>query len=453
MPVLFCAAYVYGRLICYGPMTDSIGAQDTESYFETAKEDFPSLEFFEAPRSAALPLLIKLLNPAVEYEITLMSEPYYGSEPSLVIQPGTEKIVQTQTIIAMVCWVCSALLAASCVNGWFSKALISFLILVFSFVPQIADWDSILISESLSFSLMGLMIALLLKIIPYREKPGKSPWVFGFFELVVTILWVFTRDTNVYFVLLTAILLIVISLVWWFRKGSIQAASFILGCCMIGVFLFQQQSFNKSERSLLPFLNNMTANIFPYEERVAFFEKEGMPVTKELLAITGSAEYNEIYQQETFMRWARRNGVKTYKKWLMSMPLWCVTQIWENLDSFFEENEQPFFYGQPNQKPHWASKVGNLFHPLSAGIILIDLLLTLSLGISGFRNHDGNQIRWFCFGVIVFLSSGLMMSISFLGEVRSIWRHVLSSAICFRLLLWMELAAVTQKSAGLTADR
>lgn len=445
LPLLFCAAFIYGRVIYYGPMNDSVSTHDSESYFEAARMDFPSLEYFEQMRSATLPLIIRICNPSLEHELTLLSEPYFNSEPKLAVQPGTENIIQFQTILSIVCWVLCALLVCSCLKSWFSMALASLLILLFAFVPQVADWDSILISESVSFSLFALMLGLLLKLIPNGKPIRFWGWLNGVFFLIVSTAWVFTRDTNAWFILLSALVLIISGIIWWISRSHLNAPSLLCGFILIGLFIFQQQSFQNSERWLLPFLNNMTTNVLPYPERVAFFEEAEMPVDEKLLAQSGSAEYNKIYEQDLFMTWAKRFGMKTYQKFLLSMPLWTVKQVYENLDLFFEENIQPFFYGQDNEKPHWADRVGNLLHPLSAGVILIDLLLVILLGIQAVRSQSGELVRWFCFSLILFLGGGLMMSISYLGEVRSIWRHVLSGVMALRLCLWLMIPALGDK--------
>ena len=124
------------------------------------------------------------------------------------------------------------------------------------------------------------------------------------------------------------------------------------------------------------------------------------------------------------------------------MPLWSVLQVYENLDTFFEENRQPFFYGSKEQRPHWAEKPGNLAHPLSASVIVIDLLFLILTAVKAVQSGDGNDMRSFWALLILFLGGGLMMSISYLGEVRSVWRHVLGAVMALRLATWLGFCAM-----------
>ena len=442
LPFAFCIAFLYGRVVFYGRMDDSVAVQDSESYFLAAENTSFSLEYFEQQRSITFPLLIHLSNPSGEHELTQLAEPYFGTEPRLAVQPGTEMIIRNQTIISIVCWIGCMVLVVSSINGWFAKAIASFLILGFGFVPQIADWDSILSSESLSFSLFALLIGFLIKVLPNGEGDSVFSWLAAFGLLAVNFLWIFTRDTNAYFVLIESLLLIIAAVIYWARRSGQRISSLICGFLLAGLFIFHQGTFRESERWLVPLLNNLTVNVFPYEERVEFFKEYEMPADEETLALTGSAEYNDITENEKLIHWARRFGMQTYQKFLLSMPLWSVLQVYENLDSFFEENRQPFFYGSKEQRPHWAEKPGNLLHPLSASVILIDFLLILLTGVKMVRSGNSADIRLFWLQLVLFLGGGLLMSLAYLGEVRSIWRHVLGGVTALRLALWIGISGL-----------
>ena len=448
LPLVFCAAFLYGRTVYYGRMDDSVAVQDTGSYFETAEKAAPTLTFFEQQRSITFPLLIRLSNPSGEYELTQMAEPFFGTEPRLTVQPGTEAVIRNQTIISIFCWIGCTLLIVSSLNGWFAKALAAFLILSFGFVPQIADWDSILSSESLNFSLFALLVGLLIKVLPNGKADNFGAWAAGVGLLIVNFLWIFTRDTNAYFVVAEAVLLIIAAIIYWTRRSGQRISALLCGFLLAGLFIFHQGTFRESERWMVPLLNNLVTNIFPYEERVEFFEQYNMPVDEETLSLTGSAEYNEITENEKLIHWTRRFGMQTYQRWLLSMPLWCVQQVYENLDGFFEENRQPFFYGSKEQRPHWAEKPGNLLHPLSAAVIVIDLLLIIFMGSKMVRSGSSSDIRFFWLMLIMFLGGGLLMSLAYLGEVRSIWRHVLGGVTALRLTLWLGICALFSKPSA-----
>ena len=63
LPFIFILVFIYGRIVCYGPMNDSVAVQDSESYFAAAEKAAFTLDFFQQSRSITYPLLILISNP------------------------------------------------------------------------------------------------------------------------------------------------------------------------------------------------------------------------------------------------------------------------------------------------------------------------------------------------------------------------------------------------------
>ena len=57
-------------------------------------------------------------------------------------------------------------------------------------------------------------------------------------------------------------------------------------------------------------------------------------------------------------------------------------------------------------------------------------------------------IRWGAWAAVPALGGGLLMSLSYLGEVRSIWRHVLGGVTALRLLTWLGIYAMFSASSA-----
>ena len=440
--------FIAGRLDAYGILRDSVAANDTSSYFDCAKADFTKIEAYECHRSATLPFIIQKLNPDLKYELTDVSEPFFGSEAELQVQPGTEKLVIFQTLLSIFSWCFFTLTVVGLFRHELSKIFAAIILFGFAFVPQIADWDSVLLSESMSFSFFILLCAFLIRFLQNCYGPGSlmRRFLSGFFLLISAIFWLFTRDTNAYFIAFLSVIFFILFWATIFSHRKFQGLMLVLSLCLAACFLFQQQTFRTSKRWLLPLLNNLTTNVFPYPERVAFFEEKGMPVNEAVLSQSGSAEYNDLYNQKEFIQWAETNGLSAYTAFLMNMPLWSVQQIFLNLDGFFAENLQPFFYGKPDEKPHWADKVGNVLHPLSSAVLWIDLFLLLILFIYTIRKRDADSLVWFLFSFLLTIGSIMMISVAYLGEVRSVWRHVLCGVMPLRLILWIQILEILDQS-------
>lgn len=434
--------FVILRIGTNGKLTDSVAAQDTQSYFACAERNFLSYEGYTCSRSATIPFIYRLLNPSGEVELTKLAEPFFGSEPRLEVQPGTERIVTFQIILSIVSWLVLTWVVAFSFRRFRTRVIAALILLSFAFVPQLSDWDSILLSESVSFSLFALMSAFFLRLLTLtlRSDPASK------FQRIETILiavlffisacaWVFTRDTNAYFLILLAIAM-GLAAVLAFQRRALSSAliSLILGLLLSGLFAFQQATFRASERWLLPMLNNYVGNVFPYESRVAWFEDRGMPVQDDLIAKTGSAEYNDIYEQTEFIDYVKRSGTQNYISFLANHPLLTLRDTYFALDEFFAENIQPFFYGADEDKPRWAEPLGNLLHPLSSALVLLVPILCAVVWIRGGSAVPSARVLFLC---LLTLGALALTWIAYLGEVRSIWRHVLSGVLMLRLALWL----------------
>lgn len=445
--LLLSAAFVLMRVRTNGNLNDSVAAQDTRSYFDCAGRNFLSREAYTCGRSATLPLLYSLLTPNGEYELTVMAEPFFGSEARLAVQPGTEKIVRFQLILSIAGWLIFSWSAASLFRNAAVRIVSVLLLLTFAFVPQLSDWDSILLSESISFSLFILMSAFWLRFLNAVFKRGENPWeiaVFTILFLISAVPWTFTRDTNAYFLAIVALCCLIIGFVILRRKRiAATAASILTSLFLTALFLFQQSTFRESERWLLPMLNNYTGNVFPYESRVEWFLLRGMPVSDTLLQASGSAEYNEIYQEEAFMEWIRTDGTERYIGFMIDHPLLTLQSVYFQMDEFFAENIQPFFYGAEEDKPRWSEPLGNLLHPLSSSLMLIVPGLWLILVR---KKAAQAEPIWIVFLLVLTVGGFALTVIAYLGEVRSVWRHVLSGVLMLRLGLWLTLLALLDVS-------
>ena len=456
--LILTAVFVTLRIRTNGILTDSVAAQDTESYFQCADRNFLTRSGYTCSRSAALPFLYSLLNPTRDHELTVLAEPFFGSAPRLAVQPGTEAIILFQLIFSIVSWVLFVWTAASLFENPSARVFAALILFAFAFVPQQSDWDSILLSESLSFSFFILMSAFFLWFLRFAlSRPARNSreTVQTAAAAALTFLsaagWIFTRDTNAYYVALIALLCFGLTAAK-LRRRALRAA-IVPGALTIALavlFLFQQSAFRESERWLLPMMNNYVGNVFPYETRVAWFAERGMPVSETLLTRTGSAEYNGVAEEKEFIEWLRNDGTKTYTAFLVDHPLLTALSVYNAADEFFAENVQPFFYGAKEDKPRWAEPLGNLLHPLTSALLLIAPALCLIL--IGSRAAPGNPL-WTVFACLLTAGGIALTGIAYLGEVRSIWRHVLSGVFMLRLATWIGLLAVYDRTRSARTEK
>ena len=443
---IILVVFIIYRLTAYGVWSDSVSTMDTQSYLNTANLSVMTPEFWTAIRSPTYPILLKILAPVENYQVTHISIPYEHAEGALLDQPGFDRVVIFQMWFAIVSWGIFVLTLFRHINNSWVRLLLSICILFFAFSPQISDWDSIIMTESLAFSLFVLICSVIVELtfdLLSKNSNKIKFWILIGSLVLLSLIWVLLRDTNVYFLVFTVLFLLIGIGSRFIVRKDLRLPIFI-GCAfLIGIFIFQQYTFRNSDRWLVPFYNNVTWNIFPYPSRVDFFKEYGMPTNPELLSLRGSAPIEGGEGQADFIEWSKKNGLTVYSRFLLDHPIWAIRSVWENLDSFFAINLQPYFFEGVYERPNWMIPIANLLHPLSSIPVLLNGLFVLVIMIYAIKSKSVNAIAWAWILIWFYGISMMLMALGYLGEMRSTIRHVLGGVVPLRLMIWILFALVS----------
>ncbi|MBE3144775.1 MAG: hypothetical protein IMZ61_12770 [Planctomycetes bacterium] len=201
---------------------------------------------------------------------------------------------------------------------------------------------------------------------------------------------------------------------------------------------------NRSMRWEKPFIANLIGNVLPYESRVEYFIKQGMPYSKDLgEAIRGGVRKNDYTHFPEFMTWMKNGGGSIYTRFLMKNPFWASWVIFRDMDGFFVTNLQPYFSSDSNTRPVWFETVGNMFHPLSTVIIPIDLLLTGLILLVALHRPEKDIVAWALIFGWLFLGEILLLFVSYHGDYYSQNRHVLAALMPMRLSMWLLMVTIS----------
>ncbi len=443
--VLFLS-FVFFRICFYSPLNTSVGTLDTKSYILSSEAPFPSWEFFTTSRDPTIPLIYKLLKPTDGYRLTMISAPAAPDNHGVLEkQDGFDRVVIFQLLFSILSWGTLCFVVIRHLSYYWVKIGAMVMICLFALTPQIADWDQILLSESVSFSLNVLLIAVLIEFIFSLSQPEndrKLIWTYLYLTgiVLISIAFVFTRDTNAY-VLPVTIIFLLPPLFFFIKKKSRKIFPVMLLICSLGgVYIWHQISFRASNRWLSPFLNNMAENIFPYPKRVELFTNQGMPVSSKLLGLRGFAEDNGIYNFSEFISWAKVNGLAAYSNFLAQSPLWALKSVFENLSIVFSQNLQPYFINGPHVRPEWLILIGDMVHPLSSVVIVEDLIFLILILVITIKARDQKSITWFWICGWLFVTAVTLLAIGYLGASIGVIRHTMGGVVLLRLILWLSIA-------------
>jgi hypothetical protein len=397
-----------------------------------------------------VPLLYKIFTPPGGYDTSIRSEPSIGKLPGLRELPGFSNIAFAQSIISVLCWMALAIsLYMKLENRWLKYVSVS-LVLLSACQPEIVSWDHVMMAESLSYSLFALLIAFSLPLFDisfFRDEtaPKYKKWLAAGF-LLTLFFWVNTRDTNIYFLEITNISLIIglaISYVGSkFKKISRLGVTVLVVSSLI--VIFQQAGARGSTRLVNPLINNLTANVFPYSTRVEFMhDKWGMPNTPEIISNRASANYSTITGNKEFVRWVQKNGLSAYTDFMINTPEWTVQMLINSFSDTFGYYKQPYYDPSTVKLTVDPKQLTRLINWSSSDLIVISLFLTL-LAIG--KNLKQKQTTlWPVLGMMasIWLGAGVMYTASYLGETwGSAARHIQNVILTYRLLILVYIPVI-----------
>lgn len=409
--------FAWLRIELYGNPALSIAGNDTPSYVESGRVPLLSAEIMTGRRLLTTNLVYKILEPPSGYEILVN-----GSLETTrrVIQPGFDRIVILQLILSLLGWGMLAWFVAETLRDAWLKIVCAVLILSFGFTPQIADWDSILMSESLTFSLFTIQFALIVKIafMLFRDANAKvTPWVlaWGF----VFFFWTFLRDTNLFTSLMTIAMIAILFISPRFRLNkTLTGVMFFLSVLFIlGLF-----TAGASVRSLVQIRNLYKDDIFPNPTRVAILqETDAMP----------------LWESPEFEPWLEERGSSAILRFMLTHPGYPATKILKDFPYAFTEIEQTYFTARDlNPAREVLFEVGNALHPENTTPFFLSLLFLAVMWRLALKDMGDSRL-WMWLGIWLFATASLTLIPTILGDTWALNRHALYSTTIFRLMMWV----------------
>jgi hypothetical protein len=442
------------RLFASGNPDLSIATADTPNIIHSSRIPLLSWDFLTSNRTPTIALIYKILEPASGYEVARLSEPAVSGTVELAFNPGLHRVAIAQLVAAMLCWFTLAVVVARHLVNPILKILGALLVLVFAISPQLTDWDRVLMSESISFSLFALILALSLEMSVRIARDGRQlnlrTKILAGIWLVSLLFWVFSRDSNAYLVLVTIGALGAPLLIPRLRRHLATRALLVLIALVGLLFTFHNVTLNQSDRWVNPLLNNLIHNVLPYEHRVAFFERHGMPVSDELLAFqTSRGNERGFLELPDFMQWVYDRGASTYALFLLNDPGWTFTTLLSNVDYLFSVNTQPYFYRPHNAALIRLNSFGDYLHTTTGSTVVLAGLLTLGFLAMAFLRRDRTRLAISYMFVWLLLAEFAMLFVSFHGDTLGVQRHTLVAVMPFRLSLWIRAVFVVDQVVSL----
>jgi len=421
---IIIVAAIMLRLYLYGDPQLSIGMGDTPSYIQSSRAPVLSWTSLTGRRLFTMNLVYHIfVKDPNNCPVPVMIDPSKQRQASLELQSCFDKIALLQNLLSMLGWSFLAWEMSSRIKTSLYKILITIIILSFAMSPQIAEWDSILSSESLTLSLFVICLALLIEIAfqLFECQNGNKRKIYILLAgwLIVFSLWIFVQDADLYFVPITLILLTPLII----RDRLKNKALLIASLFMIGILVLGLISSANSTRWQPSIEHSYGKFIFPYLSRVNSIKALGAPDPN----------------SPNFIQWFDKKAPSAYLLFLASHPGFVTSNAFEHMYMFTSDYLQPYFTDENAEFSSSLMIWGQIFHPVSSDVFLIDTLLLAFLCYTALNNKERTTSIWAWIGAWLYVSSAAALFIRYFGDTESVLRHVFPAVEFFRLLLWILL--------------
>jgi hypothetical protein len=427
--IAFWAILVLGaifRLLLYGDPRLAVATLDTESYIDSSRASLLSWDALRGPRLFTTNMVYKLISSnsnCSQIPVSMLGMPAVGVEARREIHPCFETIAVLQTFLSIAGWLWLAFVVSLHLKAPLAKLLAAGILILFAFTPQIAEWDSVLTSESLSLSLFALSLGFLIEISFCRadgriRRDGyvKSLYVLWF---IFFTLWLFVRDTNLMAIPVTLIFLVPI---FFSRRSSTKPLILALGILLIVLFTLGSLAARQSPRWSTPIKDTLEDWIFPFPARMQFLSEHfAMPAPD-------SADNKS---------WFDSRAPTAYSMFLLSHPGFIVTTVMDNWFVLYNGYMQPYYKLAKTNTASVLLQLSKLFHPGSSVFYLVDTIVLVSLWAAALTGRA--RLAWIWVLTWLYLTAAISLSLSFLGDSQGVMRHIFPSLEMFRLFLWLSL--------------
>jgi hypothetical protein len=397
---------------------------DTLSYVITAEHSLLSASFWLGLRPFTYPLFLSLLN---------VNQGNYTSVEMMQV------VTTAQAWISIFCWASLAISVSQAIRQEILRPLVFGCILMFSVTPEISLWDFSVISESFTLSCFALMLAVWIWLFTFFAKPEKPGirWLFLALSLLATLLYVFTRDSNIYLVLICSITFLAASLFIKHFKPLRQVTLIFLVLSM-GIYFFHSFSLSTGDRWQVFLYDQLAMRILKSETATQFFVENGLPDSQKLRSTANMTpgEYQPIYKSDPELgpvrEWVARDSKRVYISYLLDdLPGTLVTPLLKYnklLNSNNLEYRNPK-YGVLPISSQIDRLVSILYNQNTLALLITGLLAIAGLIYFLIRNPGPVWLVLLAVILTMYPAMGLIWH----AEPMEIERHALQIGIQFRL--------------------
>jgi hypothetical protein len=243
-------------------------------------------------------------------------------------------VTQAQFAFSVLAWLAFASALAAQYRRWWVSVLAFTAALALGLSAGVTQWDSMILSESVSTSLFAVLMTMWMRLSNGLTTPKTLA------ILVIAIAWSMSREANCLLVAPLGVAVVLWGL-WYLRPHTLERRlSALLGGGLLAIVIATFAISGYGDRWVFPLLNVIGTRVLPSPEKLAFFQAHGMPVNSKLMEMSGEYASGKnwafYYAPELaeFRAWVNTQGRAVYARDLVMHPWRSLGEPVENIDQF-----------------------------------------------------------------------------------------------------------------------
>lgn len=309
--------------------------------------------------------------------------------------------------------------------------LVGFIVtLSFGLSPTVQVWNHAVLSESLSISFMIFILAV------FVQLSQQWKWRYLVWLALLFVFWMGFREANAYIALFVAFTFLIMG----FIRRTLRIywlISFVIGITFL--INYQFSSATALPRWALPLAEVITHRILPNQEFLKYFSDNGMPVTPELMALSGRNAISDNFavvnniRLKRFSKWLFNDARNVYVEFLLAHPVYTIASPFVNIETLLGYD---YFEGVTvdDYVAALPKLVNELFYPTEwfwaywwLSLFAVGFIVTINL-------RTARRIYWV---ILVFLLLAFpQLYLIWHGDALDVERHAVVMNIQVHLGLW-----------------
>jgi hypothetical protein len=402
---------------------------DTEDYAMVASQTWYTPAFWAGGNPPGLPLLFKVFG--LNWET--FNSPRYTEL--------ARQVTCFQTALSFLAVGCIAFSLAYVIRWKWLRPLAVMVVFGLGMSTEVAQWNKMLLSESLSTSLFfGLIAGAILMARWSDESEGNKGLMMAVLTVVIAmgvVLFAFTRDVNSYFLLTLGVLALPLAVVatirrkmWWWAYAAV-----------VGIVLLAGVGSAVSRRSQwsYPFINLIYERVLPDQAAVDFFVRHDFPIEViETIQPQNRRELHVAYKgdarAEPLRVWFKERARLVHVKFLLSRPVETLRAPLSDLPALLSPDVS-WYRVRLHPEPPWLTIASEVFYTKSAQILGLWLVVVIGSATVLIRNGKGQPFWMVPFFVLATLYP--LFLVIWHGDSAALERHSLPVGLGLRLSLWL----------------